>query len=81
MDKYTLQEEAYKRGYEAGLRDAGKKAEGSWVGKTVICREITVNIVRDSGDYLYGFDMEDHWYKINKSGLYVLENPAEGIVR
>lgn len=81
MDKYILQEEAYKRGYEAGLRDAGKKAEGSWVGKTVICREITVKIVWESGDYLYGFDANDHWYKINKSNLYVLENPAEGIVR
>ena len=30
MDKYTLQEEAYKRGYEAGKSDAVEVVHGEW---------------------------------------------------
>lgn len=41
MDKYTLQEQAYKRGFERGFAEGAKKSKSEWVyadNSEIICK-------------------------------------------
>ena len=53
MDKYTLQEQAYKRGYHAGFAAGAEREESEWVhGSTseIICKACGTRQPRFYGD-------------------------------
>ena len=87
MDKYTLQEEAYKRGYEAGLKAAFQPVEDDeeWVGKTILVREtpVEVRVLQRVGPavHIEGYDAQGRLYLIPVSWVFPLEKPIVGVVR